>query len=268
MNRAIAQAFLTATKQLVRLDARGLALLREGNKEKALDTIAPLALNILRPFVESLTLTIRNEARNAASDEYLKLALSRNRVVKAHVAPPDVLDDEIRRDVAKLVVDITAQQRKALKKVIERRFDSTSRNDRLVSDIKAVVGLTEREAVAVMTLRDSLEERGLPLKRIDNEVTQYSDKLTQLRAQRIARTETVRVQVEGKRAAFKAARRDGILGPNARLEWVASDNCCGECRRLNGMTTSLDGTFTTSYGKIRGAPAHPNCECDVRATEY
>jgi hypothetical protein len=178
------------------------------------------------------------------------------------------VDEDIRKDIAKLVVEISAQQRRALQRVIERRFDRKSKtNDTLIADIKAVVGLTEREAVAVMNLRDSLIERGLPPTRIANEIEQYSTRLHQLRAQRIARTETVRIQTEGKRAAYKALRKDGVLGKTAYVEWVAAWDCCSECRRLNGMTTSITGLFVTKYGKVKGPPAHPHCACDVVARD-
>lgn len=278
--RVIAHAFLLATKQLARLDEQVFAHLRASNVDKIIDQIMPLTLDALRPFVDTLTRAMTEQARNVASLEYLRIA---GRTIKAARSPfgyiaevekaarfskPEVDQDAIRKNVAKLVVEITSEQRKALKKVIARRYDKDSlRNDTLVKDIKRTVGLTEREASAVMNLRDSLVERELPDTRIENEVGNYSDKLHQLRAQRIARTESVRVETQGRRAAFKSARQDGLLSKNARVEWVSNSEACPECQRLNGKTTTLDGTFATREGKLHGPPLHPHCACDILATD-
>lgn len=74
------------------------------------------------------------------------------------------------------------------------------------------------------------------------------------RAITIARTETAFADVAGNVAAYRAS------GQVASKEWLVAEDCCDDCQALDGEVVPLDAKFSDGS---EGAPAHPNCRCDV-----
>lgn len=170
----------------------------------------------------------------------------------------------IRTRVASLVVDIVAEQQSALRQVIATRYDPSKRPETIVRQIKSVVGLTSREAQAVLNREDKLRENGLSEKRVQSETAKYAEKLHQARAERIARTETVFIETEAKDTAWQIARDDGLLPKGAIKEWVASSDSCDFCRDvMDGEQAPIGGDFVVRGKRYKGPPAHPHCECGL-----
>lgn len=94
-------------------------------------------------------------------------------------------------------------------------------------------------------------------------------------AERVARTESVRITNEAGKIAWKES---GVV---KEIKWVtlAEDAACEFCRALNGKTISIEknffdkgdsiegedgGELEVTYSDIGTPPAHPNCRCDTK----
>jgi HK97 family phage portal protein len=93
-------------------------------------------------------------------------------------------------------------------------------------------------------------------------------KMTDARAEMIARTETLAAGNEG---ALEAYRQNPLV---TRLEWVAEDGACDDCEELNGTEVDVGENFANSgemlptgaivnYGDVDHPPLHPNCRCNI-----
>lgn len=181
----------------------------------------------------------------------------RNRYVEV---PHDM--DFIREEAARLVVDITDEQLQNLREVIAMRFDPNVRPENIMRDIKWTVGLDPRSLRAVFNRQAKMREAGATEAKIIQETERYSNKLHQLRAERIARTETVAIESQARQTAWEVARSDGTIPKTAVKEWVASNNACDDCKELDGQTIPIDGAWhSKKYGRVKRGPLHPQCEC-------
>jgi len=167
------------------------------------------------------------------------------------------------QEAAKLVVDITDEQRLNLRQVLITRYDPTKRPDFILRDVQKVVGLTDRETRAVFNRQAALEEAGMSPEEAERKTKAYAEELHQLRAERIARTEGVFLETEARDGAWNQARADGTLPEDTLKEWVTDNTGCKECRDMDGETAEINGMFQTPAGPMRGPPYHPNCGCGV-----
>lgn len=120
---------------------------------------------------------------------------------------------------------------------------------------------------------------GMSTDQIANELRSTLGDLSKTDAERIARTEAGRAQVEGRHAAWEAS---GVV---AGKEWLLSSDPCELCRALadrfnsntdKGLGYSLPigttiqgdegGTYVVDYADVKGPPGHPNCTCDLAPT--
>lgn len=92
----------------------------------------------------------------------------------------------------------------------------------------------------------------------------------EVRAQRIAITETTRAFAEGEMMAGRELRREF---PGVRIIKIfytnADDRVCPVCAPLDGMEVDFEDGFTTEEDKSEGIdapPAHPGCRCWVETT--
>ncbi len=93
------------------------------------------------------------------------------------------------------------------------------------------------------------------------------DKAESFRAERIARTETLRYNTSASVQAFKDS---GIVEGKM---WVTDPDPCQYCATLVGKTAPLNGNFVNKgdtildrafdYDDLPSPPLHPNCQCDV-----
>lgn len=74
------------------------------------------------------------------------------------------------------------------------------------------------------------------------------------RAETIARTEVARADVQSSLITY---RESGVVESK---RWIVGAGCCEECTAVDGEEVGLDEDFSNGE---EGAPAHPNCRCDV-----
>ena len=148
--------------------------------------------------------------------------------------------------------------------------------------IAEVIGLTPRDAEAVVALRAKLEAAGpgtlvkagkvrirIPADGIDAElidlrVSQYAGRLLRARALNIARTETLAAANAGQTELWRAAETSGLLQPGATRVWLVTpdDRLCKECMEMDGQVRGLNQPFTSSGGaEIDSPPLHSSCRC-------
>lgn len=201
--------------------------------------------------------------RNGWALEYFVPSLA---VEKADYAKTRVAIDLawVRQQAAKRVVEVTREQKQVLRQIVSESLRTDKRSTVVVRDIKRVVGLTSRELQAVANKRDKLQEQGKSPAKVDREVARYAEKLHTLRAQRIARTESVSAETQGSMAAWKDAQSDGLIEPDAAREWIASTAACDVCSVMDGQRVGLNEKFKLPDGTfVEGPPGHPNCVCGL-----
>lgn len=161
--------------------------------------------------------------------------------------------------------------------------------------MKQLIGLTETQAAAVGNFRNLLEtgsrdalDRALRDRRfdstldralgadavvdltpekIDRMVGRYADRMLTMRAETIARTETISAARLGTQMAWEQAAEHGLLNRTTlRQGWLTTpdDRLCPDCSEvpdLNEDGVPLGGKFETPLGPVDGPTLHPNCRC-------
>jgi SPP1 gp7 family putative phage head morphogenesis protein len=150
----------------------------------------------------------------------------------------------------------------------------------VASQIADVVGLTERQAVAVGNFSQALDDafagdiseaalrRRYKLSprvqgRKETILKEYTRRQLRHRGEMIARTETITAFTEGRNAAWNRMRETGALPLGAVMEWITSpdERSCQICIPLHGEQAPVGGSFA---GGFAGPPVHPSCRCDTR----
>lgn len=169
---------------------------------------------------------------------------------------------------AELVVDIVDETRLALRNVISRVFSEgipPAKSSRLIRDI---VGLTNKQAQAVMNARARLVASGMKDEAIERKTARYAEQLRKQRSLTIARTETMRAANEGQRQLWNQAVQSGLIAKDeVRRVWMTSldELTCPICSKLDKKKATLDGLFSApGIASIQAPPAHPNCRCSTR----
>lgn len=97
----------------------------------------------------------------------------------------------------------------------------------------------------------------------------YAQRLVNMRAKTIARTESSRAAHAGLAESWQQAVDAGVLPRTIRRFWIVTpdDRLCKICRRIPGMNPSGRGLaepFMTPEGPVMQPPApHPRCRCSV-----
>ena len=152
----------------------------------------------------------------------------------------------------------------ALRTMINRAFEDglpPRQIARLIRD--SGIGLTERQALAVVRRREQLIKDGIQASRVDGLTERYSAQLLRQRAATIARTEIIAAQTAGTQATWQQAVEQGFLNlETARQVWAADpdERTCPICESLDGEEARLGEPFPGGY---YGPPAHPACRCGV-----
>lgn len=162
---------------------------------------------------------------------------------------------------------IKPQQIKVINRVLSDGFAAGVRAEDALGTIRENIGLTGREYSAVGNRRLQMEAAGFGPGQINAEAAKYTAQLTRKRAERIARTETIRAQAQGRSDAWRVAQDEGALPPVTRV-WLAPppspnpDRPCEICLELDGLRAPVGGMYESSLiGAIEGPPAHPMCRC-------
>lgn len=189
------------------------------------------------------------------------------------------------KHAAELVVDISKKTERAIRLVVERAFTEHVPPAQAARLIKPLIGLTEDHAQAVLNFRDEILANpgrtvvaGSGSTRIEIDVHQdgasdadilkateaYADALLDLRAETIARTETLAASNEGQHELWDQAVEEDLLPRDVRRVWIATpdERECPICESLDGQAVGLGESFVDDDGEqYDDPPAHPNCRC-------
>ena len=174
----------------------------------------------------------------------------------------------IRRHAAELVTRITEDQRRAVSRIIQRMFEDGVPPEQAARELRQVVGLHERYALAVDNYRRGLTEQGMDRELRDARVAQYADRLRANRARVIARTESISASAHGTQELWRQARDTGLLDESrTKREWLVTpdERLCEICEPMEGQQVGLEEPFTTGEGLLVDTPpAHVQCRCAMR----
>lgn len=160
------------------------------------------------------------------------------------------------RNAARLVTNVTVEAQDAIRRVVVEGFANGVSPSETARLIRASIGLTERDAGAVMKRQLELLSQGVA--NATERAEKYAAKLTRARAQTIARTETMRAANEGQAQLWAQAKDAGLLTGGEKKVWITSDPC-PICAELEGETVGLNEDFSIGSDP----PAHPNCRCTI-----
>jgi hypothetical protein len=168
---------------------------------------------------------------------------------------------------AGLVVDISDQQRQMLRRLIAEAFDRGERPKKILDLIAELIGLTDREAAAVVGRETAMLAEGVPAAAAKKASRLYAIKLLKVRSKRIARTETKDAYEQGLADSWQLAKEEGEIDPTVMKEWVEvtlSPRTCKVCRGLGGQRVPVDEPFVSDIiGTLDRPAAHPNCRCTM-----
>lgn len=162
---------------------------------------------------------------------------------------------------AQLVRDVTDTTRRGIQATITRSIREGIPPDEAARLIRPTIGLTDRQAMAVVNYRFSLLEAGSTPTAVAKAAEAYAAKLLRQRSETIARTETIKAGREGRNETWRQARAEGLLPDDPKRRWVVTDDdrLCPACEKLQGIEVGLDEAFPRGGGD--GPPLHPKCRC-------
>lgn len=166
-----------------------------------------------------------------------------------------------------LIREVTDETRLAVRDVVQRAVEQGGAPKVQAREIRQLVGLTRRQATAVQNYEAALIEEGRKPDQIDRMTAKYREKMLNMRATTIARTETLRSSNKGAVAAWRAAADKGLMNAaTLRQQWLTTpdDRMCQHCAPVPAMNEGgvpLGGMFKTPIGPVDMPPLHPNCRC-------
>ena len=161
------------------------------------------------------------------------------------------------------ITNLNTETKLAVRKIVTDSIrDGVPPRD-AAKQIREMVGLNRPQGIALRRyvggLSPSLttaakEKAGIKLK----------NKMIRRRAIMIARTEVIDSLSGGVEKSWQQAQGKGLLGKNAKKEWVTTPvGACAVCRALNGQIVPLAKNFESDLGPLARPTAHPNCRCGI-----
>jgi hypothetical protein len=176
--------------------------------------------------------------------------------------------DWVRANAASLIQQWGDSSREAIRNLIAESFRLNVPVGTLARQIRQTgIGLTWRQARAVLNLRQRLAADGLDAAKIDARAERYFKQLARYRAELIARTEMARASENARHEAWTQGIAEGYIDPTRSVqEWVATHDhrACDECLDLDGSRAAMpNGHFVGENGTDGGSgpPYHPQCRC-------
>lgn len=168
--------------------------------------------------------------------------------------------DRAAAGAAELVTGVSDTTRQAIREWIERaQLDGMSVPD-LARQLRDIVGLSPRDALAVQHYREKLEATdGFTKSMIDHRVGQYSDRCIKRRSETIARNELQETSYQARADAWDDAIAAGVIPASAQKTWQVNQGC-DICDENDGESVDIGDTFPSGDDM---PPAHPNCKCTV-----
>lgn len=251
--------------------ASSLALLAEALR--SLDVVRVLDVVAIAKFdagLASLSATLTQGFVAAGKQTAVDLSANLGTAVSFTIDDPEAVA-WLRENGARLVRDISAETRAALRETIADAVERGQAVDQAARRIRAQIGLTRQQASRVRTFQQRLISQGVSEAQTTKRVANLSRVLVRKRAQLIARTEIVSAQNAGQEQLWRQAVKAGHLKASevTRVWIVTDDDRLDEvvCEPMDGQKRKLGTPFRTGHGKnIDRPPAHPGCRCAVGLT--
>jgi len=213
---------------------------------------------------KSVGATLHTVWEKTAQSEERKLATRLGLTARFDMVRPEAIEAARLRS-SFLIREITSETRSSVQQMIASAIRDGTAPREAAKQIRQVVGLTSRQAGAVINYRNSLREAGATKAAADKAAFQYARRSLNNRALTIARTETIRSSVDGQLEAWKGAQDKGLIAETTEKEWLTADDerRCPQCEGLQGASVLIDDVFE---GSLAGPPAHPRCRCTLVLT--
>jgi hypothetical protein len=160
-----------------------------------------------------------------------------------------------------LVVEIDAATRDAIRALVVRAMAEGGHPYKVARDIRGLIGLHSRWALAVYNKQLALEAAGLAPARVAQLTSAYYSSLLKTRSETIARTEILDASNQGRLAAWGDAISQGYLAPEVTKSWLAAEGAEENCVSVDGQEVGVMDDFETPFGPMTMPPMHPNCRC-------
>lgn len=166
---------------------------------------------------------------------------------------------------SELVTNFTTQQRRSINAIIDYQRSIGGSVEDMTDALRGVVGLTERQAVALARMREDLIAQGMTPKQVLIATERKRRQMELQRARTIARTELSAAINEGIVAASVAVDAEANDGLMPRMFIVAYPDCCADCREIEDGQPENGIPLGGDWAEGR-PPFHPNCRCviDIR----
>lgn len=199
------------------------------------------------------------------------------------VFSPDVLI-ALQTQAGVLITNTTRGQQQIVRRYLTDAFRQGRNSASVAREISDVVGLGERQAIAVQNFSRAVDDffagdltanqvrsrfRLSPGLRGNRDAikARYATRQRLHRGRVIAREETMTGFSQGRKAAWGRMRETGTFTGVEVVEWLTTpdERACPICVPLHGQQIVLGGAWNSNQvGVVELPPAHIQCRCDVR----
>ena len=276
-----AGAWLDSVKRILPGDApkEFKEAIEQQSSVKAFEALAPYrdkALEQFRQDIEEQYAAVMQESGDDATEDLnrefktkLRFSIAKamedvREAAKDFIVPVNPYSIEwMKNRSLELVKDFEKKQTDTIQQILTRNFEEGMRAELVYDDIKANIGLLPREEKAVRNRMKLMIDDGYSPPEIKAHAAWYREQLLKKRAERIARTETISAQAQGRLDSWRVANESGRLPPVMR-EWSAPppgpspQRPCKICIDLHGRRAELNGSYESNYlGAVEKPTAHP-----------
>lgn len=270
-----------ALRRYIREEERGIArsaqaLWKQQGSLVTIDTVK-VALDsgsLPAEWKDPWTLMIREFVRDDITPDWIKaISTSGSRIAKkVNLLQRKQMDFDSTMTAVKswvdssggtLIKDLTAAQMSSVAALLQDQIALGVTSPYVLAQrIRPMIGLTNREAVALARFIGSLTEEGVPAGLINKQSAKYCKNLHKNRAMRIARTELSNSYNFGQFSSIHQAVDEGWLPGIPEKNWIAGGgNPCEDCTDNEAQgNIPLDTQFSSDHDH---PTCHPQCECAV-----
>jgi hypothetical protein len=171
-----------------------------------------------------------------------------------------------RTQSSRLITEVGQSVKESVRQVIASGFTEGIAPRESARVIRELVGLTDRQSMAVVNYRFRLLEEGRAAEDVARLGTKYGKELLNGRALNIARTETIASSTNGQQELWRQAVDKGLLDPDKTQRiWLtaADDRLCPLCESLDEQAVGLEEPFICPEDgeSVMLPPKHPMCRC-------
>lgn len=170
---------------------------------------------------------------------------------------------------ATFVTEVSEATQAAIRGMIRDGLEAGTDVRTLTRTLKAIVGLTERQAQAVVNYHVALMAGGAEDDKAWKKAEKYAQKQLRYRAESIARTETLSASNHGQQELWLQMRDAGVIDSTVKREWIVTpdDKLCEICEAMGALEpVGLEELFRIRRPIGLTAlvpPAHVRCRCTV-----